>query len=43
MDSLRAFGEEDGYGSSVDEEEAAIEAPPEIGTDERRMHVRAYN
>jgi hypothetical protein len=25
------------------EEEPAIEAPPEIGTDERRMHVRAYN
>src|SRR3569833_2252374 len=43
MDSLRAFGEEDGYGSSADEEEAAIEAPPEIGTAERRMHVRAYN
>ena len=24
-------------------EDAAIEAPPEIGADERRMHVRAYN
>lgn len=24
-------------------EDSAIEAPPEIGTDERRMHVRAYN
>ncbi|HEX5184346.1 MAG TPA: hypothetical protein VFW19_14500 [Allosphingosinicella sp.] len=43
MDSLRAFGEEADYGPSADEEEAAIEAPPEIGTDERRMHVRAYN
>ncbi|MDB5692584.1 MAG: hypothetical protein JWO81_1647 [Alphaproteobacteria bacterium] len=43
MDSLRAFGEEAEYGPSADEEEAAIEAPPEIGTDERRMHVRAYN
>jgi hypothetical protein len=43
MDSLRAFGEEADYGPSAEEEEAAIEAPPEIGTDERRMHVRAYN
>jgi hypothetical protein len=43
MDSLRAFGEEADYAASADEEEAAIEAPPEIGTDERRMHVRAYN
>jgi hypothetical protein len=43
MDSLRAFGDEGGYGAPVDEDEAAIEAPPEIGTDERRMHVRAYN
>jgi hypothetical protein len=42
MDSLRAFDDDGGYGSSV-EEEAAIEAPPEIGVDERRMHVRAYN
>ncbi len=25
------------------EDEPAIEAPPEIGSDERRMHVRAYN
>ena len=23
--------------------DAAVEAPPAIGTDERRMHVRAYN
>jgi hypothetical protein len=43
MDSLRAFGEEGDYGAAVDDDEAAIEAPPEIGTDERRMHVRAYN
>src|SRR3954466_15043549 len=43
MDSLRAFGEEADYSPSADEDEAAIEAPPEIGTDERRMHVRAYN
>jgi hypothetical protein len=43
MDSLRAFGDEAEYGQAPDEEEAAIEAPPEIGNDERRMHVRAYN
>jgi hypothetical protein len=41
MDSLRAFG--DDSGTALAEDEAAIEAPPEIGTDERRMHVRAYN
>lgn len=42
MDSLRAFDDDGVYGASGDDE-AAIEAPPEIGTDERRMHVRAYN
>src|SRR3954451_25022507 len=42
MDSLRAFDEDPAYAAS-DEVEDAIEAPPEIGTDERRMHVRAYN
>src|SRR3954465_14238630 len=42
MDSLRGFVDEGGYGSATDEEDA-IEAPPEIGVDERRMHVRAYN
>jgi hypothetical protein len=42
MDSLRAFEDEPDYGTSADEEDA-IEAPPEIGIDERRMHVRAYN
>ncbi|HEX8482548.1 MAG TPA: hypothetical protein VF650_11650 [Allosphingosinicella sp.] len=41
MDSLRAFDEQPDYGSS--EEDAGIEVPPEIGLDERRMHVRAYN
>ncbi|QAY77418.1 hypothetical protein [Sphingosinicella sp. BN140058] len=41
MDSLRAFEDEPDYGSAHDE--VAIEAPPEIGLDERRMHVRAYN
>ncbi|HEX2764161.1 MAG TPA: hypothetical protein VHM92_10035 [Allosphingosinicella sp.] len=41
MDSLRAFEEPD-YAAS-DDDEPGIEVPPEIGTDERRMHVRAYN
>ena len=41
MDSVRAFEEELDYGSPAEED--AIEAPPEIGVDERRMHVRAYN
>ena len=46
MDSLRAVGDETGYGLADAQDaigEDAIEAPPEIGTDERRMHVRAYN
>jgi hypothetical protein len=42
MDSLRAFDDDAVYAASA-EEESAIEAPPEIGVDERRMHVRAYN
>src|SRR4051794_17031546 len=42
MDSLRAFDEDPAYAPSDDVEDA-IEAPPEIGVDERRMHVRAYN
>src|SRR3954452_15304835 len=41
MDNFRGF-EEDGAASAA-EEEPSIERPPEIGTDERRMHVRAYN
>ena len=40
MDSLRAF--EDDYGASA-EDEPAYDRPPEIGVDERRMQVRAYN
>ena len=42
MDNFRAFDE----GADADfagEEEPTMEAPPEIGVDERRMHVRAYN
>ena len=40
MDSLRGFDEE---AYAVHEDEPAMDAPPEIGVDERRMHVRAYN
>jgi hypothetical protein len=42
MDSLRSFEDDASFGGGA-EEEVAIEAPPEIGIDERRMHVRAYN
>ncbi|HEY0043901.1 MAG TPA: hypothetical protein VGB62_05055 [Allosphingosinicella sp.] len=41
MDSVRAFGEDAAYSAADDE--PAMDAPPEIGVDERRMHVRAYN
>ena len=40
MDSYRAFEDQTDL---AHEDEPAIEAPPEIGVDERRMHVRAYN
>ena len=42
MDSLRGF-EDEVYSSAVQDDEPAMDAPPEIGVDERRMHVRAYN
>ena len=41
MDEFRAF--DDDAEAEAAGDVAAIEAPPEIGTDERRMHVRAYN
>ena len=41
MDNLRGF-EEDRQDASADDE-PTMERPPEIGVDERRMHVRAYN
>jgi hypothetical protein len=41
MDNLRGF-EEDAVAAAPDEE-PSMERPPEIGVDERRMHVRAYN
>ena len=42
MDNLRPFDENAEPGVEADEE-PRMEAPPEIGFDERRMHVRAYN
>ncbi|MGP1283839.1 MAG: PAS domain-containing protein [Parasphingopyxis sp.] len=42
MDNPRPFGTDES-GVADMEGDAAIDAPPEIGTDERRMHVRAYN
>ncbi|MBC7987756.1 MAG: hypothetical protein H7X93_13980, partial [Sphingomonadaceae bacterium] len=42
MDNLQPFGTE--HDSDVSEEDdRGVEAPPQIGADERRMHVRAYN
>jgi hypothetical protein len=43
MDNFRAF--EDSVHADViaEDDEPRMEAPPEIGVDERRMHVRAYN
>jgi hypothetical protein len=42
MDNPQAFGDDIDLGVRPDEE-PQMEAPPEIGFDERRMHVRAYN
>ena len=42
MDNLRAFEDSAEFEAFADDEPTA-EAPPEIGVDERRMHVRAYN
>jgi hypothetical protein len=42
MDISRGFEDETAY-TAAPEEEPAMERPPEIGVDERRMHVRAYN
>jgi hypothetical protein len=41
MDSLRGFDDDAAFAAA--EEEPAMDHPPEIGVDERRMHVRAYN
>ena len=42
MDNSRGFRGRGGLVGRADDE-PAIERPPEIGVDERRMHVRAYN
>lgn len=42
MDSFRGFEDEAAL-TPAPEEEPAMDVPPEIGVDERRMHVRAYN
>lgn len=43
MDTMRGFGEDDAIDRGVDEEDHGMDSPASIGTDERRMHVRAYN
>ena len=40
MDISRGFEDETGY-AAAPEDEPVMERPPEIGVDERRMHVRA--
>jgi hypothetical protein len=42
MDTYRGF-EADTTSAPYVDDEPVMEAPPEIGIDERRMHVRAYN
>lgn len=42
MDTFRAFDDEIEIDAGADDE-PVMERPPEIGVDERRMHVRAYN
>ena len=42
MENMRAFAEDADTGADS-EDETRMEVPPEIGFDERRMHVRAYN
>ncbi len=42
MDGYRGFDEEP-LSQAYVEDEPAMDRPPEIGVDERRMHVRAYN
>jgi hypothetical protein len=42
MDISRGFEDETAV-TAAPEEEPVMERPPEVGIDERRMHVRAYN
>lgn len=43
MDRYGTYGQQDDDNVYELTQDAAVEAPPAIGTDERRMHVRAYN
>ena len=43
MDRYGTYGQQDDDDVYDLAQDAAVEAPPVIGTDERRMHVRAYN
>ncbi len=43
MDTLRSIDSDDVDRDYPAADEPAMEAPPSIGSDERRMHVRAYN
>jgi len=43
MDTMRGFGEQDVGGQGDVALDDGMDAPVSIGTDERRMHVRAYN
>jgi hypothetical protein len=43
MDMARGINDPLDSGSGYEEDEAVSDRPLEIGTDERRMHVRAYN
>jgi hypothetical protein len=43
MDRYGTYGQQDDDDVYDLTQDAAVEAPPVIGTDERRMHVRAYN
>jgi hypothetical protein len=43
MDRVSDFASDLGHNATQDESDHAVDAPAAIGTDERRMHVRAYN
>jgi hypothetical protein len=43
MDRMRDFASDTGHEAVDSDEDYAVDAPAAIGTDERRMHVRAYN
>ena len=43
MDRIRDFASDGGHEALDAQDDYAVDAPAAIGTDERRMHVRAYN